>query len=57
VIQALRHLGAKQINDQHIEHLRQALPADDKAQLKPDRIYAPGWMHWIIDAIAEDFHV
>jgi hypothetical protein len=57
VIQALRHLGAKQINNQHIEHLRQALPADDKAQLKRDRIYAPGWMHWIIDAIAEDSHV
>jgi hypothetical protein len=57
VIQALRHLGAKQINDQHIEHLRQILHADDKTQLKRDRIYAPGWMHWIIDAIAEDSHV
>lgn len=57
VIQALRHLGAKQINDRHIEHLRQILHADDEAQLKRDRIYAPGWMHWIIDAIAEDSHV
>jgi hypothetical protein len=56
VIQALRHLGAKQINDRHMEHLRQILPADDKAQLKRDRIYAPGWMHRIIDAIAEDSH-
>jgi hypothetical protein len=28
----------------------------DKAQLKRDRIYAPGWMHRIIDAIAEDSH-
>jgi hypothetical protein len=57
VIQALRHLGAKQINDQHIKHLRQILPTDDKAQLKRDRIYAPGWMHRIIDAIAEGSHV
>ena len=56
VIQALRHLGAKQIGNQHIAHLRQTMPASDKAQLKRDRIYAPGWMHRIIDAIAEDSH-
>jgi hypothetical protein len=55
VIQAIRHLGAKQINDS--KHLRQILPTNDKAQLKRDRIYAPGWMHRIIDAISEDFHV
>jgi hypothetical protein len=54
IIQALRHLGARQLNDQHIKHLRQTLSASDKARLKQDRIYAPGWMHRIIDAIAED---
>jgi hypothetical protein len=54
VIQALRHLGAKQIGEQHIMHLRQTLSPSEKAQLKRDRIYAPGWMHRIIDAIAED---
>jgi hypothetical protein len=54
VIQALRHLGAKEIGEQHIMHLRQTLNASDKAQLKRDRIYAPGWMHRIIGAIAED---
>jgi len=54
VIQALRHLGAKDIGEQHIMHLRQTLSASGKAQLKRDRIYAPGWMHRIIDAIAED---
>ncbi len=57
VIQALRHLGVKQINDQHIAYLRKVLPKNDKVQLKRDRIYAPGWMHRIIDAIAEDCDV
>lgn len=56
VIQALRHLGARQIGKHHIAHLRRTMPTSDKAQLKRDRIYAPGWMHRIIDAIAEDSH-
>lgn len=56
VIQALRHIGAKQINPQHLAHLRETLSAADRAQLKHDRIYAPGWMHHILDAIAEDIH-
>ena len=54
VIQALRHIGASQITEQDIKHLRALLSADDKAQLRADRVYAPGWMHAIIDAIAED---
>lgn len=56
VIQALRHLGAKQTNQHHVAHLRKTLSARDRAQLKQDRIYAPGWMNRIIDAIAEDSH-
>lgn len=56
VIQALRHLGVKQINQQHIAHLRKTLSASDRAQLRRDRIYAPGWMHRILDSIAEDCH-
>ncbi len=56
VIQALRHIGANQIGKQHIVLLRQAMTLSDKAQLKRDRIYAPDWMHRIIDAIAEDSH-
>lgn len=54
VIQALRYLGARQVGKQHIEHLQHTLSASDKALLKRDRIYAPGWMHRIIDAIAEN---
>ena len=57
VIQALRHLGASQIGNQHIAHLRHALVASEKAQLNQDRMYAPGWMHRLIDAIAEDSRV
>ena len=56
VIQALRHLGAKQINQQHVARLRKTLSASDRAQLKRDRIYAPEWMHRILDSIAEDSH-
>ena len=56
VIQALRHLGAKQINPHHIAHLRRILSANDRSQLKQDRIYAPGWMHHLIDSISEDPH-
>jgi hypothetical protein len=56
IIQALRYLGARQVGTQHIAHLQHTLSASDKAQLKRDRIYAPGWMHRIIDAIAGNPH-
>ena len=54
VIQAFRHLGAKQIGGHHIAHLKKTLSENDKAVLKRDRIYAPGWMHRFLDAIVED---
>ncbi len=53
VIQALRYMGRQQINDAHVRHLAGLLHEDDKAQLLKDRVYAPGWMHPIISAIAE----
>ena len=56
IIQALRYLGARHVGTQHVAHLQHALSASDKAQLKRDRIYAPGWMHRIIDAIAGNPH-
>jgi predicted transcriptional regulator of viral defense system len=52
VIQALRFIGQKQITDSQIRQLTAQLPAADKAQLLKDLVYAPGWMHPIIDAIA-----
>jgi hypothetical protein len=53
VIQALRFMGRQQINETHVRHLAELLQEDDKAQLLEDRAYAPGWMHPIINAIAE----
>ena len=56
VIQALRFIGEKHINDAHIAHLKALLPEEDRARLHKDRVYAPGWMHAIIEAIAGDTH-
>ena len=52
VIQALRFIGKAHLNDAHVERLSELLRTDDKAQLRKDRIYAPDWMHPIIDTIA-----
>ena len=52
VIQALRFMGQQQINDTHVRHLAELMQQEDKAQLLKDRVYAPGWMHPIINAIA-----
>lgn len=56
VIQALRFIGQKQVNDAHVAHLRKILSAEDKVQLHKDRIYAPDWLHPIIDAIVGGAH-
>lgn len=51
VIQALRHMGKKQISKQHAIHLRKVLKQEEKKQLLKDKIYAPGWMHPVIEQI------
>lgn len=56
VIQALRFIGKQQLNNAHITHLKELLPEADKVQLRRDRIYAPGWMHTVIDAITGEAH-
>jgi predicted transcriptional regulator of viral defense system len=56
VVQAFRHLGVKQIDGAKIAHLRKTLRACDKNYLKQDKIYAPDWMHRLIDAIVKDSH-
>ena len=48
LIQALRHIGKKQITRRHIDHLRRTLNDNAKSQLKKDFIYSPYWMHPII---------
>jgi len=56
LIQALRFIGKNQITRFHIEHLKNNLDDTAKAQLQKDRIFAPEWMHPIIDSIAGDSH-
>jgi len=48
VIQALRWIGARHVNDQTIAILRQRLSASDKQQLLKDIRYAPAWIAKII---------
>jgi hypothetical protein len=54
IIQALKHIGKKQIARYHIVHLQNTLDDSAKSQLKKDSIYAPQWMHPIIDNITKD---
>jgi len=51
VFQALRHIGKAQVSQRHVDHLRKIFTSDQKAQLTRDRVYAPGWMHPVIDVI------
>jgi predicted transcriptional regulator of viral defense system len=51
VIQALRHLGKKNVDEEVIQRLRQSLSVKEKTVLKKDRLYAPGWMQPIFDKI------
>ena len=45
LIQAFRSLGAVHVTAQHIERLRQTLPAAQRAQVLSDIGLAPEWMH------------
>lgn len=53
VIQALRHIGEKSVDDEVLLRLQKTLSAQDKAILKRDRLYAPGWMQPLFDRILE----
>ncbi len=57
VIQALRHLGKKQVSKNQIEYLKKALNNTVKTQLKKDRNYAPNWMHPVIENIVSEIDV
>lgn len=54
LIQALKFIGKKQITRFHIEHLKRKLDDMTKRQLQKDRIFAPEWMHPIIESITGD---
>jgi len=52
VIQALRWLGQRHVNDATIATLRRRLSAADKRQLLKDLRYAPAWIADIFRAVA-----
>ncbi|OVE74046.1 hypothetical protein BVX94_01835 [bacterium B17] len=54
IIQSLRHIGQKQITDEHIASLTKTLTAKDKKRLKLDAKYAPAWLYPIIKKITDD---
>jgi hypothetical protein len=52
VIQALRHLGQRHVDDNLIAQLRQRLSDADKKQLLKDLAYAPSWVADVMRQIA-----
>lgn len=52
VIQALRWLGQKNVDNQIVSHLRTRLDAREKAQLLKDIRHAPIWITQVIRAVA-----
>ena len=52
VIQALRHLGQKNVDDMVIDQLDRRLDAEAKAQLMKDIRYAPAWIADIFRELA-----
>jgi hypothetical protein len=52
VIEALRHFGKGGVDERLISKLRRTLSKDDKASLRRDAHYAPGWMQPVIEKIS-----
>jgi hypothetical protein len=52
VIQALRYLGRRSVDDSMVKKLRRRLKADDKEQLLKDIRYAPVWIGEALKKIA-----
>jgi len=52
VIQALRHLGQRHVDDSLLDRLRQRLTDDDKRRLLKDLPYAPVWVADVMRRIA-----
>lgn len=53
VIQALRHLGRRRVDDSLVQRLRTRLTNADKAQLRQDLRYAPAWIAALMRRVAE----
>jgi hypothetical protein len=52
VIQALRHIGQRNVNDKTLAILKRQLTKPDRAQLLKDLRYAPGWIADILRKLA-----
>jgi hypothetical protein len=52
VIQALRHLGRRHVDDTLITQLRTRLTDDDKKQLLKDLVFAPAWVAAVMRQVA-----
>ncbi|MGH7186573.1 MAG: DUF6088 family protein, partial [Pseudomonadota bacterium] len=52
LIQALRHIGQRNVNDRTLAILKRQLTKKDRAQLRNDLRYAPGWIVDILRRLA-----
>lgn len=53
IIQALRHIGKDQVNEEVIEKLRKRLAKEDRKRLMADIRYAPEWIAEIFRKLAQ----
>jgi len=54
IIQALRHIGQRHVDDKVINTLRTRLSKNDKNQLLKDIRYAPGWIAAVMKQLAQE---
>lgn len=54
IIQALRHIGPKNVDEHTTGILRRKLSSDDKIQLRKDLKYAPEWIAAILRRLTEE---
>lgn len=52
VIQALRSFGQVHVGPQHVQRLRERIPASERTKLLDDLALAPAWMHPILREVA-----
>jgi hypothetical protein len=52
IIQALRHIGQRNVNEQTLAIIKRQLTAEDHAQLRKDLRHAPGWVTEIMRQLA-----
>lgn len=52
IIQALRHIGQRNVNDRTLAILKRQLSKQDRVQLQKDLRYAPGWVADIMRKLA-----